>query len=945
MKTLPHGKRGIFYVHVLGRKNKNLKLAYLAQLLRIFNRVDFVLDYVGRAVRSAMAVTGVSSTTERFGDIRKSMGFWPAFADMLYTVSTIDPVNTGKLDIIKESAKLTEKVPAVLLDPQTSKETLPGIGTSMTNLGAPEQLEWVYDVVGELMIEANVIGATKKLAKKGMSKITKTAYESGEQIAKKKGFARLLGNIDDDQIAAVNSAREAKKVGLLGSRPPQAQIDSAVNNTFDYIKETGEARLTKSQAIKVQRKKGAARMYEVQGDGYGRGYGSKLRKAGATGKTESSFVPFLDASPRAASDQTILQKVIDNYDFGGSKIYTTVNAHVALDKLYEFGELLTKGEVEHLRDIFGQDFANSLTKFTVKPEGVTQHVINAAEKTISTLNSTSRTLMTTGELSFLLRQGNYRAWSRPTEAVRSFAVASRALISPKYAAYWDEAMRAGKNGKEALLDGLILNKWDTVNMSEKSEFFMANWLDKVPGIGKLKTGFERGYVAGLNQLRLDWYDEGMDIIRSTGREGDDVLRGKWADYVNNMTGTVDLDELIKKGFGSQADGIMLTMAETAKKVAFAPRFAVSKINKHKVAAELLFGKDTPRALRGMLVNDTVVKWRRYERFAQYASENGYQVETDPKSSDYLKFKRGDTRFDVLGGDAAIMVLAARLVTGETKDTATGEIKEAVSEKIAQQYLAGKLNPLASMAFDRWVAQETFEGGDVNDPKVLAKSISEKFWPLYLQDIRDKIYNGFEDEGLTMAENIEGSVSTTMLGFVGAGIQTYEPSPNKEIELIYNDTAQRLYSRDFAELTPDRKKEVMLDAELDHDDRLEELKAEAGLTPMSPGLAAKVQASRNKAERKVRSGLGNEYKTFTDSLVSPGAFNHKVRGVKLNFKQLNKLNDLYVKTIKQFMSEYPEIKKMPVADPDRRQWLQDIIDDAKEESVDLLFDEEPIRYSK
>jgi hypothetical protein len=250
-----------------------------------------------------------------------------------------------------------------------------------------------------------------------------------------------------------------------------------------------------------------------------------------------------------------------------------------------------------------------------------------------------------------------------------------------------------------------------------------------------------------------------------------------------------------------------------------------------------------------------------------------------------------------------------------------------------------------MVVDKFVAQETFEGGDVNDPKVLAKSFGNKFWPLYLQDVRDKIFNGYEEEGLTVAESIEGSVSTAVAGWVGMGIQTYAPSPRKKIELIYNDVARNLYAKDFAELTPDKREEVMLDAQFDFEDEIAELQAEAGMVPLSPGGAANIQVKRNKAIRKVKKGLGSNDKTFTESMVNVGAFGIDIQGVRLTGKQQTRLNDLYVGFIKEFLSEYPEIKTMPVADPDRRQWLQDIIDDAKQEAVDTLFDEDPVRYKK
>jgi hypothetical protein len=902
----------------------------------------FGLDYSSRLIRSALAVTGISATSERFRDIRKESSFWVAWMDLLHSANAM--VVTGMPTELssKISEKQTEQVgqiPELLTKPSVPTETLPGVGAVPTAFGAPEELEWVYDVVGELLIEAKVSGAVKQIGKRGMSLLAKTAYETGETIPKK-GVGHLFANITDEQLSAIAESRRMQKVGLLGTRPKQKKIDESVRRTFDYIKETGEARLTKKQAIKAQRKKGAARIYNAQGEGYGRGYSQRLRKAGTTEKAESVFKPFLETTPNATDDYVTLQKTIDNYDFGGSKIYTTANAQEALAKLYEFGELLTKGDVEHLRDIFGNDFANSLSKFVKKPTGILGKALVAGDTAIKTMNSTARTLMTTGELSFLLRQGNYRAWSRPQDAIRSFMVSARSLSSAKYAQYWDEAMRASASGKRAADAGLWLGKWDTPKLLEKEEFFTAEWLDKVPGIGKMKQGFERGYVAGLNQLRLDWFDEGMDIIERAGKAGDTDLTAKWADYVNNMTGRADLDKLIKMDMGPQADKIMEGMVETSKRVLFAPRFAASKWNKHKVALDLLAGSEAPVTLKRMMVSDTVTKWRRYERLAHYASQNGYEVETDPRSSDYLKFRRGNTRFDVLGGDSQLTVLLARLASGQTKDTETGEIKQKIGTQIAQNYLSGKLNPAMSLMFDKFIAQETFKGEDLNDPKVLAKEIASNFVPLYIQDISDKIYNGYENEGLTLAESLEGSVGTVTMGFLGSGIQTYEPSARKKIEIIYNDAAQKEYAKDFADLTFAKKQDVVFAAEIDSGDELDELKAEAGMKPLSPGASARIQKARNKSERQVREGVGDDYYLFKESDVNVGSIGRNVGEVKLSDRQHKFLQDAYVKSIKDQLETYPEISKMPSNSPTRRMWLQDIVDFAREDAKDLLFFEEP-----
>ncbi len=903
--------------------------------------LPFVLGYTSRITRSVLALSGATATAERFGDVRKSQGFWIAMLDLkefilirptaLTEKITILP---GKKQIAKRTVELAKKVPGLLTDPEVPEGTIPPLGRLIT---APfpelESIEWVYTLLGELIIEANVLKATKTLAKKGMAKLTKNTYEAGEEIVKKKGIKRLLGELDDDEIRAIDEAVAFRKVGKLGTKPPQDNIDDAVRRTFEYIEESKPSQLTKKQVISAKRKQGAARMYNIQGDGYGPGYSARLRKAGAIKSTEKSFTPLLEVSTKATDDLTVLQRTIDNFDFGGSKIYTTTNVQESLAKLYEYGELLTPGEVEGLRDVFGNVFADSLTKFVSKPTGIAGKLFEAGSKGLRGLNHTSRTLMTTSELSFLLRQANYRAWTRPRDAIRSFAVANRSLISAKYADKIDEALRFVRPGKIGTEHGLFLGRWrDVKRLTQREEVFMAEWLDKVPVIGRIKKGFERGYVNGLNQIRVDWFDEGLQIIENTGRASDDKLISKWATYVNNMTGRADLDDI------QDANKALKSMVETAKNTLFAPRFTVSKWNRHKVAAEVLFGKDTPNAMRRLLASDAAKRWRRYERLAHYMSQNGAEVEKDPRSSDFLKIKIGDTRYDVLGGDTQLQVMLARLATGETKDTATGLLKDNIATEIAQQYLAGKLNPLWSLIIDKTVGR-TFEGEDIDDSKILAKVIRDKFIPLYINDIKDKIFNEYEEQGKTVAESIEGSLPVIALGFGGAGVQTYEPSARKKYELMIEDKAQELYSKHYEELPVYLKEEVLWEAENDDIDKTELLKEEMGMRRQTRATSARLTKIKNKSFRAIRKGLGKDYALFEESNIPIREFSIDLGDIRLSTEQHEELNELYVKFIKEELKQYPKISDLPSLDYERRRWLEDIESNAREDAIaELRFRE-------
>ncbi len=904
--------------------------------------IIFALDYPSRVWRSLLAISGLTARADRFGDIRRSQGFWSAMGDLVRQNPAflgVSAIETER-DIISRAGEQVKKIPEFLTDRDVPRDTLPSFGHLVTEvIPQLEPHEWVYDVIGELAVEHYAIKGSFKLAKGAWNKVTTGVWDTGDDIIKKGGFKRLLGSLDDEEMRALQDSIDFRRVGKLGTKPARKEIDDAVGKMFQYIDETESSRLVKKETISAKRKQAAARMYKIQGQEYGPGYSARMTKEGATTATEKAYTPLNKISARAVDGEMVLQRVIDNFDFGGSKIYTTVNAQKALAKLYEYGELLTTGEVEMMRGIFGDAFAESLYKVTALPAGNAGKVVEIGRKGIRGLNAAARTLETTGELSFLGRQANFRMWTRPKDAVRSFAIAMRSLASPKYANRIDEAMRFTRTGKIGLEHDLFLGHWQNINrLNPREEFFAAEWLHHIPILKQYIGGFERGYVNGLNSIRLDWFDEGLQIIERTGRGTDDDLLRGWANYVNNMTGRADIDAIEAGAVGLQK------MADTAKDILYAPRFTASKWNRHKVAAELIFGENTPRALKQMMVRDVATKWRRYERFAWYASQNGYTVESNPQSSDFLKLKKGDTRIDVLGGDGQLVVMMARIVSGQTKDSHTGLLKDNVATKIIQQYSAGKLNPLWSTMYDKFIAQQTFEGKNIDDPEVLKKLVVEKFLPLFYTDIKDKIYNEYGRKAKVIAENIqEQGVShltetlreVAVGGFIGLGVQTYGPSARKQYELMIEDKAQEIYSKHFLDLTIFQKQDVVFEAENDDFDKTELLKEEMGMHRQSPGAAARLIRIRDKSFRQIRKGLGKHYQLFEESNVRINEFPIDIGDIRLSTKQHAHLGDLYVKIIKQELKHYPNLAQMPSKDYTRRMDLEYIENYARQEAIASL----------
>jgi hypothetical protein len=91
------------------------------------------------------------------------------------------------------------------------------------------------------------------------------------------------------------------------------------------------------------------------------------------------------------------------------------------------------------------------------------------------------------------------------------------------------------------------------------------------------------------------------------------------------------------------------------------------------------------------------------------------AEQDPRSSDFGKIKVGNTRFDYTGGTASLITLAARMISGATKSTSTGQVTTYGSGygqtsrfDAVVDFLTGKTTPPARVIID-WMKGKDFEG--------------------------------------------------------------------------------------------------------------------------------------------------------------------------------------------------------------------------------------------
>jgi hypothetical protein len=361
-----------------------------------------------------------------------------------------------------------------------------------------------------------------------------------------------------------------------------------------------------------------------------------------------------------------------------------------------------------------------------------------------------RALLSSMDLSAVLRQGGFITLGHPVRASRSIGPMLKAFTSEHSALATEAEIRNRPNASLYERAGLFLAPLENrVKMHE--EAFLPSWAEKVPGV----RHSERAYVTFLNKLRADSFDSMVSSLSKSGTPLNEAELKAIANYINVATGRGNL--------GSHA-----AAAETLANVFFSPRLVTSRFQ--LLAGQPLYGGTlrTRKLIAGeygrLLAGLSVVYG--------LGMLSGATVETDPRSSDFGKLKFGNTRVDPMMGLSQATVLLTRLGTGETKSV-TGKVHairgkvpygQSTSADVMANFLRSKLAPVPGTIVN------VIQGKNVVGEPVTAGSIAKDLMvPISLQDI----FKVMQDQGISKATAIE------MLDLLGMSVQTFDASAKKK----------------------------------------------------------------------------------------------------------------------------------------------------------------------
>jgi len=318
---------------------------------------------------------------------------------------------------------------------------------------------------------------------------------------------------------------------------------------------------------------------------------------------------------------------------------------------------------------------------------------------IRTISDLSISLMATLDNSFLGRQGLNTLLTHPTvwvpAAKKSFVDIYKTMISKHGGQLVRDAVMADAYSRLNYVNG----DYDTAKLIPKSEEqFPTSIPERIPFMGRAFKASENAFLNSGVRMRIDTYDMLKKIAEM---QGVDTGNKEWVKetgkLINSITARGDL--------GKMGSGGPLRLIFWAPKMLWGN---VNVLTAHFGGAGLKtsFARQQARLNLLKIVGLTVLVAAIADGLGELFGKKDV-VEWNPLSSDFMKIKINDTRYDLTAGKGSIITLLARAATFKTKSTTTRKITDLNSGKYGSKtlfdviidFMANKSAPVTRTAID------------------------------------------------------------------------------------------------------------------------------------------------------------------------------------------------------------------------------------------------------
>lgn len=402
-----------------------------------------------------------------------------------------------------------------------------------------------------------------------------------------------------------------------------------------------------------------------------------------------------------------------------------------------------------------------------------------AKDTIVEVDKNSIAMVASVDDSFIGRQGLVTLQTHPTvwakAAVKSFEDIYKSLKE-----------RHGNEKAKDILHADLVSRPNYINGNYQKAGILAAFEEqyptshpaRVPYIGRAFKASEVAFTNSALRMRTNTFDLLLDIAKKNGVEINDIQIRDIGDVVNGVTARANI------GRGSVTSLVL-----------WAPRMMWSNIQV-LTAHGLGGGLKTNFARKQAALNLMKLVAETGAVAAVFNAINPDSVETNPLSSDFLKYRDGDTRIDLTGGKGQYITLIARQLSGLSKNSQTKIIKDLSSGdygsptrlSVGIDFLTNKTTPLARTGI--YLAKgQNFEG----KKPTLASTAADLTVPIPIKNFYQNFAGDYPESD---AIAVVGSV----LDLIGINANTYQPlsrwenKNSKEMETLKKRVGEERFNQ-------------------------------------------------------------------------------------------------------------------------------------------------------
>lgn len=601
--------------------------------------------------------------------------------------------------------------------------------------------------------------------------------------------------------ALSGSADVANAARVIRQAAPPDQVVSPFINAVRQAKETlkskeGRRLLKLQRGGELERRigRGVGETIPEAARGATAGEQFKVFSAELGGKLPRLDFPELEISPQAVEDMYMRLAAPLR---GEASPLTALDAKAAERGLntilFEQG-VPALSELKQLEKAFGPEFTEAIV--SLKPYGVKQvftDVINLP-----------RAVLASADLSFPLRQGILALGADPAEWAKGGLKSAKAFADPGYAKEIDALVR-GAAGTEA--QKIVTNKltqWGmdiTGSAATPEEYFQVGKLGKVlfgsNEAGRILQGSERAFQTTGNYLR---WSIGQKVTNQLAAKYGGIDNIPWEEgkrltnTLNVITGRSGLKVFDERGISTALNAFF-----------FAPNFLASRFIAPTLLPKSIF--NAVKADKGLLLNPKALYQSDPILALQARSLGGFigqgmagltalkgaaamgwipdfDINADPRSSEFGKGRIGATRIDFWGGYAPLIRYSAQAISGKTVSS-RGTVSDIdPMDVIWDKFIRSKTSPIPSLLWDAKTGS-SFIGDKVTfDERGIERQVADNLLPLFMQDVAE----GFRESGFMGAAASSGA-------FFGLGSVTYS-----SLGEVKDDVAQQFFQKDYLDLT-------------------------------------------------------------------------------------------------------------------------------------------------